>query len=340
MPPTAPLQAPGSWAAAPAPCQSPANHPAAEGGGKRGGWVRDALQQKDAAWHWHVGQLQCNGLGMAAQHSLASRLQRLATERCGECRAARRPLPCPWLPRRTSSCWYRRFTAARSLRDSSDAHFSSLGGCSTEGLKRGEIRKHGADGGRQRWRRRGSGSSAPLQPAAHLSLCSQNCASAFSSTLSSSTLQAGAGRAGEGSGRDAALLHALCTHALRPGRCCARRTSSGRGQHPGPGAGPGAGREEAAWLQQCRGSLAQLQRCPSSGWAAAAGAAWRRSSSSFWTVPRAAALAGAPLRFNHIHLTIVAPALARSAHRSREPRHGRARSAAKSAATWARITTR
>lgn len=28
--------------------------------------------------------------------------------------------------RRTSSCWYRRFTAARSLRDSSEAHFSSL----------------------------------------------------------------------------------------------------------------------------------------------------------------------------------------------------------------------
>ena len=35
----------------------------------------------------------------------------------------------PWQPAgRTSSCWYRRFTAARSLRDSSEAHFSSLRG--------------------------------------------------------------------------------------------------------------------------------------------------------------------------------------------------------------------
>lgn len=90
--------------------------------------------------------------------------------------------------RRTSSCWYRRFTAARSLRDSSDAHFSSLH--TAAGLK--DI-----GGGR----RSGCGLDTRLpsallasRPRTHLSVCSQNCASAFSSTLSSSTLQAGGGR--------------------------------------------------------------------------------------------------------------------------------------------------
>lgn len=103
-------------------------------------------------------------------------------------------------------------TAARSLRDSSEAHFSSLrprnGGSSSDG---------GRALARRRRRRRAAAACAPagaLCATAHRSLCSQNCASAFSNTLSSSVLRGGAQGARERLA-GAATWYAGCPHALQ-----------------------------------------------------------------------------------------------------------------------------
>ena len=74
----------------------------------------------------------------------------------------------------TSSCRYRRCTAGRSFRDSSEAHFSSLLLVAKQ---------------RTAWREQAASPLLLLSvitrafSAQYLSLCSQNCASAFSKHL-------------------------------------------------------------------------------------------------------------------------------------------------------------